>query len=61
MTAWTGNSAGHARAGALGGKAKRKSDPGNFKADRKRASEAGKRGAKKRWEQANDKELNEST
>lgn len=42
---WYGNSAGHARAGRLGGKAQgRKNNPGNFANDRKKAARAGKIG-----------------
>lgn len=43
--AWSGNSAGHAKAGRKGGKAQgRKNNPGNFANDRKKAARAGKIG-----------------
>lgn len=42
---WHGDSAGHARAGRKGGKAQGKhNNPGNFANDRKKASEAGRKG-----------------
>lgn len=43
--AWFGNSEGHRRAGRKGGKAQsKKTNPGNFANDRKKAREAGKKG-----------------
>jgi general stress protein YciG len=47
--AWHGNSAAHAAAGRKGGKAKRKSDPGNWANNRDGAAKAGKKGAEARW------------
>ena len=48
--AWRGDSAGHAVTGGLSGlKQSRKTNKANFANDRKRASEAGKKGSETRW------------
>lgn len=43
--AWFGNSDGHAKAGSIGGKKQsKKTNPGNFANDRKKAARAGRKG-----------------